>query len=93
MLSLTIVIDFDGLKYTGLGSMPCHISCSVNEFDFQGVKEAYGDRVIVAGHPASHAPEHTVGLERVLVAMWAILGITIRVNSRAFGSHDGTKLW
>ncbi len=48
MPSLPIVICFDVLNDTGLGLAPSDIPFAVNEFDFQCVKEALRDGVIVA---------------------------------------------
>lgn len=54
MSSLPIVICFDVLKDTGLGLAPSDIPFAVDEFDFQCVKEALRDGVIIAVGCVSH---------------------------------------
>ena len=59
VFSLPIIIRFDVFKDTGLSHAPSQVPFSVNEFDFQGVKEALRDGVIVAGGFAPHATTQT----------------------------------
>ena len=60
VFSLPIVIRFDVLKNTGLRPAPSPVPFSMNQFDFQGMKEALCDRVIVASGFAPHAPAQTM---------------------------------
>lgn len=69
MFSLPIIIRFNLFKNTGFGSAPCHVPCSVNEFDFQGVQEALRDRIIVAGGFAPHTTAQPVVPDQSLVLL------------------------
>ena len=85
MPSLPIVIRFNVLKNTGFRPAPCLVPLSMNAFDFQCMKEALCDGVIIAGRSAPHATTQTVVLHQPLIILWAILAAPIRVEDRAFG--------
>ena len=68
VFSPSIVIRFDVFKDTGLSPAPSHIPFSVNEFHFQGVKEALCNSVIITVGPAPHATAESVAPEQSLIA-------------------------
>ena len=63
VFSLPIVIRFNVFKDAGSGHAPSNVSFSVNEFDFQCVKEALHRRVVITGGSASHAASQAVVLD------------------------------
>ncbi len=68
VFSLPIVIRFDVFKDTGLSHAPSNVSFSVNEFDFQCVKEALHRRIVITGRSASHAAAQTVSSDQLLIS-------------------------
>jgi hypothetical protein len=60
VFSLPIVIRFDVLKDTGLGPAPSPVPFSIDKFDFERVKEALRDRVIVAVARVPHATAQAI---------------------------------
>ena len=68
MFSLPIVVRLDVFKDTGLGHAPSNVSFSVNEFDFQCVKEALHRRIVIAGRSASHAAAQNVRSDQLLIS-------------------------
>lgn len=66
--SLPIIIRFDVFKDTGLGPAPSHVPFSVNEFNFQGMKEALRDGVIIAVGLAPHATAQPVASNQSLIS-------------------------
>lgn len=69
VFSLPIVVDLDVLEDLGFGAASGGVTVAVNQLNFQRVKEALGDRVIVAGRLAAHATAQFVGLNQPLVFM------------------------
>ena len=69
VFSLPIIIHFDVFKDTGLGQTTGHVPFSVNKFDFQSMKEAFRDSIIVAGGFAPHAPTQTMAPDQLLIAL------------------------
>ena len=68
VLSLPIIIHFDVCKDTGFGQAPSHVPFPVNQFDFQGMKEALRDGVIIAVGLAPHATAQPVASKQSLIS-------------------------
>ncbi len=69
VFSLPIVIRFDVFKDTGFCHAPSNVSFSVNELDFQSVKEALHHRIVMTGGSASHAAAQAVVLDQSLISL------------------------
>lgn len=69
VFSLPIIIRFNVFKDTGFGHAPRHVPLPVNQFDFQGMKEALREGVIVAGGMAPHAPVQAMAPDQLLIAL------------------------
>ena len=69
VFSLPIVIRFDVFKDAGFGHAPSNVSFSVNELDFQCVKEALHRRIVITGGSASHAAAQVVVLDQSLISL------------------------
>ena len=67
--SLPIVIRFNVLKNTGFRHASRQVSFPMNEFDFQRVKEALRDSVIVAVGFVPHATAQPVIPNQLLVSL------------------------
>ncbi len=85
VFSLPIIIRFNVFKDADFGLASRHVPLPVNQFDFQGMKEALRDGVIVAGGFAPHAPVQAMALDQLLIPLRTILAATISVEDRALG--------
>jgi hypothetical protein len=61
-------IDFEVFKDLSFCQTSSHIPFPVNQFNFQGMKEALRDDIIVAGNFAPHAPAQIMAPDQLLIA-------------------------
>lgn len=77
MAALPIIKYFEIFKDLLLGLFPCVVLTMMNEFLFQGTKEALDAGVVPAISFATHAGNETVLVKETLVARGDILTSTV----------------
>ena len=83
MFSLTIVVRFYVLEYRTSSRLSGRISFSVNQFNFQRMKETFHRRIVITGCSTTHGTAQTRYLDQPLVRGWTILTTSVGMNNHA----------
>ena len=85
MFSLSIVIRFYVLEYSGRCNASSSVPFTVHQLDFQRVEKTLHRRIIITIGFASHAAAQPVVLDQSLISFRTILAAAIGMYDRARG--------